>query len=78
MVRFRGLAVSDEPGDAKRGAPDSFFADPALDRMIAVLFNLAAESWVQEERLRRLEGITVDDDEAKRFIDRIFAPMRGI
>ena len=72
--------MSDDPRERNRGAPDAFFADPVTDRMMAVLFNLAAEAWVQEERLAALEGRAPDppDDAAKAFIDRIFAPLRKI
>ena len=59
-----------------------FFADPAMDRFVAVGMNLAQEVWVQEERLLALEeaksGETVDRDaKAKEFIERVFAPIRG-
>ena len=60
-----------------------FFADPAMDRFVAVLMNLAQEVWVQEERLLALEETksreAVDRDaKAKDFIDRVFAPMREV
>lgn len=59
-----------------------FFADPAMDRFVAVVMNLAQEVWVQEERLLALEeekgGAPVDRDaKAKEFIERVFAPIRG-
>ncbi len=64
-----------------------FFADPAMDRFVAVVMNLAQETWVQEERLLALEdaklGEAVDrpkldrEEKAKEFIDRVFAPIRG-
>jgi len=71
-------------------APDSlydaagrprFFADPAMDRFVAVLMNMAQELWVQEERLLALEearGAAPADREAKlkAFIDRVFEPIR--
>jgi hypothetical protein len=82
--------VSDEqlrPEDAPPSLYDDhgnprFFADPAMDRFVAVVMNLAQEVWVQEERLLALEeaksGETVDRDaKAKEFIDRVFAPIRG-
>ena len=71
---------NDEQPAVNRGVPDHFFSDPALDRMMAVLFNLASEAWVQEERLRALEGRIDKNPEvvAKLFIDRIFAPLREI
>lgn len=69
------------------GAPDGiygpdgrprFFADPGMDRFVAVIMNMAQEMWVQEERLASLEGRPpADPDGAARvFIDRIFAPLR--
>lgn len=58
-----------------------FFADPGMDRFVAVVMNLAQEVWVQEERLIALEaektGQTVDPEaKVKEFIDRVFAPIR--
>lgn len=66
----------DENGNAR------FFADPAMDRFVAVVMNLAQEVWVQEERVLALEEdkgrAPVDRDVvAKEFIDRVFAPVRG-
>lgn len=66
----------DEHGNAR------FFADPAMDRFVAVVMNLAQEVWVQEERLMALEegkGAQPFDREArvKDFIARVFAPVRG-
>lgn len=59
-----------------------FFADPGMDRFVAVVMNLAQEVWVQEERLLALEedkGAAATDREAKlkAFIDRVFEPARG-
>lgn len=58
-----------------------FFADPGMDRFVAVVMNLAQEVWVQQERLLSLEeeksGQPVDRDAvAREFIDRVFAPIR--
>lgn len=58
-----------------------FFADPGMDRFVAVVMNLAQEVWVQEERLIALEeekSGTPIDREAKvnEFISRVFAPIR--
>ena len=58
-----------------------FFAEPAMDRFVAVVMNLAQEVWVQEERLLALEeartGEAVDREaKVKQFIDRVFAPIR--
>ena len=33
----------------------TFFADPALDRAVAMIMTLAAELWVTKDRLRALE-----------------------
>lgn len=66
----------DDAGNAR------FFADPAMDRFVAVVMNMAQELWVQEERLLALEeakGAAPADREAKlkAFIDRVFAPIRN-
>lgn len=58
-----------------------FFADPGMDRFVAVVMNLAQEVWVQQERLLSLEeeksGQQLDRDVmAREFIDRVFAPIR--
>ncbi|HEY7901018.1 MAG TPA: hypothetical protein VIC25_07530 [Caulobacteraceae bacterium] len=58
-----------------------FFTDAAVDRFVASLLNLAAEVWIQEERLAALEakegGGAKDPEVAlKAFIDRVFAPLR--
>lgn len=60
-----------------------FFSDPAVDRFVAALLNLASEVWVQEERLLALEATArpqeaAKDPEAvlKSFIERVFAPLR--
>ncbi len=75
------------PEDAPTEIYDSqgrarFFADPGVDRFVAVVMNLAQEVWVQEERLLALEedkGAAQVDREAKlkAFIDRVFEPVRG-
>lgn len=90
MVRLWGAkAVKDElhPDDAPPGIYDAagnarFFAEPAMDRFVAVVMNLAQEVWVQEERLLALEeakGAAAADKEAvlKAFIDRVFEPVRA-
>ena len=75
------------PEDAPPGiyGPDGraqFFNDPAMDRFVASLLNLASEVWVQQEQLMALQGAAsgaapVDRDAAlKAFIDRVFAPLR--
>ena len=68
-------SLYDEQGNPR------FFADPGMDRFVAVM-NLAQEVWVQEERLLALEeartGEPVDREaRVKQFIDRVFAPVRG-
>jgi hypothetical protein len=72
--------VNDQrPEDAPKGiyGPDGepiFFSEPGVDRMMAVLMNLASELWVVTER-----GLPEGEDrdaEAKAFIDRVFAPLR--
>ena len=59
----------------------TFFVEPAMDRFASVVLNLAAELWVQEERLRALEGRTPGTEEerdqaAKAFVARVFEPLR--
>ncbi len=74
--------VSDQrqrPEDAPKGiyGPDGepiFFAEPGVDRMMAVIMNLASELWVERERSLPIDADR--DAHAKAFIDRIFAPLR--
>ena len=70
------LSLYDDQGNPR------FFADPGMDRFVAVVMNLAQEVWVQEERLLAMEeekgAAPVDRDaNAREFIDRVFAPIRG-
>ncbi len=78
-----------QPADAPSGiyGPDGraqFFNEPATDRFVASLLNLASEVWVQQERLIALEardsapGAAPPDRDAllKQFIERVFAPLR--
>ena len=37
-----------------------FFADPALDRAVAMLMTVASELWVTKDRLHRLEGALLE------------------
>ncbi|MEO9461163.1 MAG: hypothetical protein ABJ242_00380 [Marinomonas sp.] len=65
----------DDNGNAR------FFTDPAMDRFVAVVMNLAQEVWVQEERLLALEeaksGQSVDKEaKVAEFINRVFDPVR--
>lgn len=57
-----------------------FFDDPAMDRFVAVVMNMAQEMWVHEERLMALEGMEASAEEReaklKEFVDHIFAPLR--
>jgi hypothetical protein len=77
------LRPDDAPSEIYDAAGHArFFADPATDRFVAVVMNLAQEVWVQEERLLALEeakGAQPVDREAKlkAFIDRVFEPVRG-
>lgn len=77
------------PEDAPPGiyGPDGraqFFNDPAMDRFVATLLNLASEVWIQQEQILALQtasgsadSATLDRDAAlKGFIDRVFAPLR--
>lgn len=73
------------PEDAPPGiyGPDGraqFFNDPAMDRFVATLLNLASEVWIQKEEILALRGesaANVDREaELKGFIDRVFAPLR--
>lgn len=76
-----------QPDDSPPGIYDDagsarFFSDPAMDRFVAVVMNIAQEVWVQEERLRALEEARGEpaadrDAAAKAFIDRVFEPLRG-
>jgi hypothetical protein len=86
------LSDPEDPLAAPDGAPAGiygpdgrprFFSDPAIDRFIAALLNLASEVWVQEERLLALEARARPHEPAKApeavlksFIDRVFAPLR--
>ena len=68
--------IYDEAGQAQ------FFSNPAMDRFVAVVMNLAQEVWVQEERLLALEeekgGQQLDKEaKLKAFIDRVFNPVRN-
>jgi hypothetical protein len=78
MVLFRGVESGMKtlrPDDAPASlyAPDGqpqFFQDPAMDRFVAVLLNLASELWVQTERVETLTaciaraGLADDNDPA--------------
>ena len=81
MSKAPEIAPEDAPASiyGPDGMPQ-FFAEPGMDRFVAVVMNLAQEIWVQEERLMALEGEQVDPEiretKLKAFIDRVFAPVR--
>lgn len=69
------------PEDAPKGiyGPDGepiFFSEPGVDRMMAVIMNLASELWVMHER--EMPDGADKDGAAKAFIDRVFAPLREL
>jgi hypothetical protein len=48
------------PPIQSRYGPDgrpTFFADPAIDRFVSVVLNLASELWVQTERVTTLSAL---------------------
>ena len=59
----------------------TFFEDPAIDRLMGVTMALAAEVYILRERLRVLEGTTGDGampkEDAADFAERILSPLRG-
>lgn len=63
----------------------TFFADPAIDRLFAVTMTLAAEVHVLRSRVRELESrlglaseaLTPDED-ADAFAARLLAPLAGV
>lgn len=67
-------AVAGRMGDLQ------FFAEPGVDRLVAVVLNMAAELWAHQHRLSQLDiGDSDEADDAvalKNFIDRIFLPLR--
>ncbi len=91
MVRFwrlealTGMATMDgSESDAHdlpaQKAGGQYFFDPGVDRLVAVVLNLAAELWSQKQHVRSLDGLSADNektqDDLKAFIDRIFEPLR--
>ncbi len=93
MVRLRsveGVTMTEELIAKPEGAPANmygpdgrprFFADPAMDRFVAVVLNMASEMWVQEERLRLLEGGPAASEAEREagvqaFVNRLFEPLR--
>ena len=61
-------------------AGGQYFFDPGVDRLVAVVLNLAAELWSQKELLRLRDDPPSDgdrnEDNLKAFIDRVFEPLR--
>ena len=81
--------MATDSGDKAAGLHGSdgqpqFFSDPGVDRLAAVMLNLASEVWVQDERLRALERSAASvplaagssDQALKAFIGRVFSPLR--
>lgn len=67
--------------DAHSLPEQTFFADPAIDRLMGVTIALAAEVYALRERLRALEGAASGGDapneDAAAFVARILEPLRG-
>ena len=61
----------------------TFFADPALDRLLAVTLTLAAEVQILRDRVRALEADRAGEemktlpDEASRFVNHLLTPLLG-
>lgn len=65
-------------------AEQTFFADPALDRLLGVTMALAAEVYVLRNRLQALEtghggqaGVEAPPEDAADFVARLLAPLLG-
>jgi hypothetical protein len=57
---FRGMNKAKTPlRRTIRGGRHYFFADPAIDKLLAMLVTLASEVWAGRERLAALESIGV-------------------
>ena len=67
--------------DANAPPEQTFFEDPAIDRLMGVTMALAAEVYILRERLRALEGNGGDNaiakEDAADFAERILSPLRG-
>lgn len=62
MVYFRGLGMTDKPKEAPlpriaKGKRPSFFDDPAVDHLLAMILELASELSATRERLAVLESV---------------------
>jgi len=60
----------------------TFFADPAIDRLLGVTMALAAEVYILRERVRELDGAraagdATPDEDAAAFVHRLLEPLRG-
>lgn len=60
----------------------TFFADPAIDRLLGVTMALAAEVYMLRERVRQLDGAAASGDatpgeDAAAFVARLLEPLRG-
>ncbi len=63
----------------------TFFTDPAIDRLLGVTMALAAEVYVLRDRLHAIEARTgalaatqpTPDADAAAFVARLFAPLAG-
>jgi hypothetical protein len=72
-------------------AEQTFFSDPAIDRLVGTVIALAAEVYVLRDRIGRLERRSQDEDAApstetepadthgdrERFVAHILAPLLG-
>ncbi len=60
-----------------------FFADPALDRLLAVTLTLAAEVHILRDRVRALEAdragtvAETTPDDVSRFVTHLLTPLLG-
>lgn len=53
----------------------TFFDDPAIDKVYGVVMELAQELYALRQRVRVLEGGTVDATSRDAFVARILAPL---
>ncbi len=91
MSSSDNAASADElkPPSAPAGiyGPDGrpkFFDDPAMDRFVSVMLNMAAELWIQDTRIAALEAASSGqklnpaerEGKSMDFVNRLFAPLR--
>ena len=57
--------------------PDlTFFPDPAVDRVLGVVMELAQEVYVLRQKVRALEGQPADTTDARdAFVSRVLVPL---